>query len=131
MVHTSFLCKYNLYSKISHHTHVTNLPLVHRFSFVISSRGVVNHVFHPNGEDEEVVAIKKGLASIFAAKLHEEGEVNISTQCKWKRFSERYLTHDEHRIKTAIYFNHASDGNSPCNRQLLSNAMTMYVGRKD
>nr|XP_022295519.1 uncharacterized protein LOC111105490 [Crassostrea virginica] len=45
------------------------------FSFVISSRGVVNHVFHPHGEDEEVVAIKKGLASIFAAKLHEEGEI--------------------------------------------------------
>uniref|UniRef100_A0A8W8J8B9 Vitellogenin domain-containing protein n=1 Tax=Magallana gigas TaxID=29159 RepID=A0A8W8J8B9_MAGGI len=45
------------------------------FSFVISSRGVVNHVFHPRREDEEVVAIKKGLASIFAAKLHEEGEV--------------------------------------------------------
>lgn len=42
---------------------------------MISSRGVVNHVFHPRGEDEEVVAIKKGLASIFAAKLHEEGEV--------------------------------------------------------
>ena len=55
---------------------------------MISSRGVVNHVFHPHGEDEEVVAIKKGLAS--TAKLHEEGEVNISTQCKWKRFSERY-----------------------------------------
>lgn len=47
----------------------------YRFSFVISSRGVVNHVFHPGGEDDEVVAIKKGLASIFAAKLHEEGEV--------------------------------------------------------
>lgn len=45
------------------------------FSFVISSRGVVNHVFHPGGEDEEVVALKKGLASIFAAKLHEEGEI--------------------------------------------------------
>lgn len=47
----------------------------YRFSIVISSRGVVNHVFHPRGEDEEVVAIKKGLASIFAAKLHQEGEV--------------------------------------------------------
>lgn len=46
-----------------------------RFSFMISSRGVVDHVFHPRGEDEEVVAIKKGLASIFGAKLHEEGEV--------------------------------------------------------
>lgn len=42
---------------------------------MISSRGVVNHVFHPSGEDIEVVAIKKGLASIFAAKLHDEGEV--------------------------------------------------------
>ncbi|XP_062593831.1 uncharacterized protein LOC134255325, partial [Saccostrea cucullata] len=45
------------------------------FSFVISTRGVVNHVFHPKGEEEEVVAIKKNLASVFASKLHEAGEV--------------------------------------------------------
>jgi hypothetical protein len=49
--------------------------VLNRFSFVISTRGVVNHVYHPRGEDEEVVAIKKGLASIFASRLHEEGEV--------------------------------------------------------
>lgn len=32
-------------------------------------------MYHPSGEEEEVVAIKKGLASIFASRLHEEGEV--------------------------------------------------------
>lgn len=57
----------------------------YRFSFVISSRGVVNHVFHPDGEDEEVVALKKGLASIFASKLHEEGEVNLLNQKRQHR----------------------------------------------
>lgn len=41
---------------------------------------MVNHVFHPGGEDEEVVALKKGLASIFASKLHEEGEVKLLNQ---------------------------------------------------
>lgn len=54
---------------------IISFKYYNRFSFVISSRGVVNHVFHPRGENEEVVAIKKGLSSIFAAKLHEEGEV--------------------------------------------------------
>ena len=55
---------------------------------MISSRGVVNHVFHPHGEDEEVVAIKKGLASIFAGKLHEEGEVNITIPLQYTRYVE-------------------------------------------
>ncbi|XP_062579219.1 uncharacterized protein LOC134241150, partial [Saccostrea cucullata] len=45
------------------------------FSFVISTRGVVDHVYHPHGEEDEVVATKKGLASLFAAKLHEFGEI--------------------------------------------------------
>lgn len=54
---------------------IISFKYYNRFSFVISSRGVVNHVFHPRGENEEVVAIKKGLSSIFAAKLHVEGEV--------------------------------------------------------
>lgn len=46
---------------------------------------MVNHVFHPGGEDEEVVALKKGLASIFAAKLHEEGEVKLLNQKRQHR----------------------------------------------
>lgn len=45
------------------------------FSFVISPRGEITHVYHPAGEDEEVIVSKKGFAALFASRLHEEGEV--------------------------------------------------------
>lgn len=47
-----------------------------RFSFVISKRGVITHVYHPPGEDTDVIASKKGFAALFASRLHEEGDVN-------------------------------------------------------
>ncbi|KAK3101652.1 hypothetical protein FSP39_005219 [Pinctada imbricata] len=45
------------------------------FSFVITSRGEILRVYHPDHENGEVLAIKKGFAALLAAKLHREGEV--------------------------------------------------------
>lgn len=42
---------------------------------MISPRGDITHVYHPAGEDEEVIVSKKGFAALFASRLHEEGEV--------------------------------------------------------
>ena len=47
----------------------------YRYSFVISPRGEITHVYHPVGEDDEVIVSKKGFAALFASRLHEEGEV--------------------------------------------------------
>lgn len=43
---------------------------------MISKRGVITHVYHPPGEDTDVIASKKGFAALFASRLHEEGDVN-------------------------------------------------------
>lgn len=52
-----------------------NVFLNLRFSFVISRRGEITHVFHPSNEDSDVIATKKGFAALFASRLHEEGDV--------------------------------------------------------
>ncbi|XP_065944315.1 uncharacterized protein [Magallana gigas] len=46
------------------------------FSFVISRRGEITHVYHPSSEDSDVIATKKGFAALFASRLHEEGDVS-------------------------------------------------------
>lgn len=52
-----------------------NVYLIFRFSFVISRRGEITHVYHPSSEDSDVIATKKGFAALFASRLHEEGDV--------------------------------------------------------
>ncbi|KAK3102203.1 hypothetical protein FSP39_009587 [Pinctada imbricata] len=52
-----------------------DLDLSNWFSFVITSRGEILRVYHPDHENGEVLAIKKGFAALLAAKLHNEGEV--------------------------------------------------------
>nr|XP_022327831.1 uncharacterized protein LOC111127102 [Crassostrea virginica] len=46
------------------------------FSFVISNRGEIRHVYHPSNEDSDIIATKKGFAALFASRLHEEGDVS-------------------------------------------------------
>nr|KAG5704727.1 hypothetical protein BaRGS_005183 [Batillaria attramentaria] len=41
------------------------------FSFVLTPRGEVVHVHHAADEDEETLAVKKGLAALLAARLHD------------------------------------------------------------
>lgn len=52
-----------------------NFIWIFRFSFVISRRGEMTHVYHPSNEDSDVIATKKGFAALFASRLHEEGDV--------------------------------------------------------
>lgn len=44
---------------------------------MISPRGEITHVYHPAGEDDEVIVSKKGFAALFASRLHEQGEVSL------------------------------------------------------
>ena len=48
-----------------------------RFSFEITHKGEIIQVYHPSDEDDLVLATKKGLASLLAAKLYGENEVYI------------------------------------------------------
>ena len=46
-----------------------------RFSFVISKRGEITHVYHQSNDDANIIASKKGFAALFASRLHEKGDV--------------------------------------------------------
>ena len=41
---------------------------------MLTPRGEVLHVKHEAGEDDETLAIKKGLAALLAARLHHHSE---------------------------------------------------------
>ncbi|XP_067658326.1 uncharacterized protein [Haliotis asinina] len=45
------------------------------FSFVITRKGEITHVYHPPDDDEEAVAMKKGFSALFASRLHQESDV--------------------------------------------------------
>ncbi|KAL4221422.1 hypothetical protein ACF0H5_019680 [Mactra antiquata] len=55
---------------ISHH-----LDFSQWFSFEISRRGEISTVIHPDNEHADVIAIKNGIASYLASKLHHPHEV--------------------------------------------------------
>ncbi|KAK3609663.1 hypothetical protein CHS0354_035948 [Potamilus streckersoni] len=48
------------------------------FSFIISQQGEIEHVYHPKGEDGEVLAIKRGFAALLSGKFHDQHEVSSS-----------------------------------------------------
>ncbi|XP_048250793.1 uncharacterized protein LOC124111176 [Haliotis rufescens] len=55
------------------------------FSFVITPHGEIVHVYHPADDDDEAVAIKKGLSAVFAGRLHHESEeVSRRTEAGWR-----------------------------------------------
>ncbi|ESO82597.1 hypothetical protein LOTGIDRAFT_236952 [Lottia gigantea] len=51
-----------------------DLDLNKWFSFVINEHGEIQDVFYDKNEEDEIVAIKKGMAAMFAGKLHDEDE---------------------------------------------------------
>ncbi|CAC5425804.1 unnamed protein product [Mytilus coruscus] len=69
---------YGFHFKRSEDTSVTgnDMDLSKWFSFQIKTNGEILRVFHPP-EDDEVLATKKGLAALLAAKLHGKDETLI------------------------------------------------------
>ena len=57
-----------------------------RFSFDITPVGEILRVYHPEENDDMVLATKKGFAALLSSKLHGEGEVtNVMKNCLHER----------------------------------------------
>ncbi|XP_041378093.1 uncharacterized protein LOC121390363 [Gigantopelta aegis] len=54
------------------------------FSFWISPHGEIQHVYHPPGEEAEILAIKKGMAALFASRLHHDKSWMKETEDGWQ-----------------------------------------------
>ncbi|KAK6174798.1 hypothetical protein SNE40_013376 [Patella caerulea] len=55
------------------------------FSFLINRHGEILEVFYPSDEDDEMVVVKKGMAAMFAARLHHEDETTMEkTEDGWQ-----------------------------------------------
>ncbi|XP_025084426.1 uncharacterized protein LOC112558274 [Pomacea canaliculata] len=80
------------------------------FSFVLTSRGEVLRVLHEPDEQAEILAIKKALAGILAARLHDDKDKDIidiiSTNDGWKY----HIQETGHEgLHNATYEVHTSD----------------------